>query len=263
MRLWWDLLAPDGYGYPWGRSLGAISYTDTMEIAGFLGTHPQFRPAPLPELASAYYAAWRWLRGDLKESTHLLSVFDFGRGDYSYITKEREWQQTPAFFGKVIDAHRAMMKTLERENVKAFPARLSLPEVARFEFFRQGPGRQMGVWIVRQRQFQFALPFVTGTKAGIADYEPAPHGLLGFAAPVERLYPCLTLFIELENGTTVVASDGADEIDSGPDGHSVTAIWRRWTVAGGKVDDLVDAGLSAKITWSIQGNTLRRTEAIT
>ena len=53
MKLWWDLLSPDGYGYSWGRSLGAISYMDTMEIAAFLGKHPEFRPAPLPQLASA------------------------------------------------------------------------------------------------------------------------------------------------------------------------------------------------------------------
>src|SRR5712664_561666 len=58
MKLWWDLLSPDGYGYSWGRSLGAISYMDTMEIAAFLGKHPEFRPAPLPHLASAYFAAW-------------------------------------------------------------------------------------------------------------------------------------------------------------------------------------------------------------
>jgi len=46
MRLWWDLLSPDGYGYSWGRSLGAISFMDTMEIAAFVGEHPEFRPAP-------------------------------------------------------------------------------------------------------------------------------------------------------------------------------------------------------------------------
>src|SRR5467141_4138317 len=52
MGLWWDLLTPDGYGYSWGRSLGAISYMDNMEIAAFLGKHPEFRPAPLSQLAS-------------------------------------------------------------------------------------------------------------------------------------------------------------------------------------------------------------------
>src|SRR5258708_1607551 len=98
MKLWWDLLSPDGYGYSWGRSLGAISYMDTMEIAAFVGQYPEFRPAPLAQLASAYYAAWRWLRNDFKDEIHLLSVFAFGRGDYGYITKEREWQRTTAFF---------------------------------------------------------------------------------------------------------------------------------------------------------------------
>jgi len=36
MKLWWDLLSPDGYGYPWGKEpRREISYMDTMEIAGF------------------------------------------------------------------------------------------------------------------------------------------------------------------------------------------------------------------------------------
>jgi len=52
---------------------------DTMEIAAFVGKYPEFRPAPLPQIASAYYAAWRWLRNDFKGETHLLSVFAFGR----------------------------------------------------------------------------------------------------------------------------------------------------------------------------------------
>jgi hypothetical protein len=102
MKLWWDLLSEDGYGYSWGRSLGAISYMDTLEIAAFLGQHSEFRPAPVAQLAAAYFAAWSWLRNDFNGQTHLLSVFAFGRGDYGYITKEREWQQTTTFFGKAI-----------------------------------------------------------------------------------------------------------------------------------------------------------------
>jgi hypothetical protein len=262
MRLWWELVAPDGYGYPWGRSLGAIGYMDTMEITAFLGTHPQFRPASLSDLASAYYNAWEWLRADLKESTHLLSVFDFGRGDYSYINKEREWQQTTAFFGKVIEAHRAMMQTLELESIKEFPRQVHLADVMRFEFFRQSPDRQMGVWIVRRGPLHFALPFVTGPKAATSDYEPAPHGLPGFAAPVERIYPCLTPFLELEDGRTIAAADGADEIVPAPDGRSVSAVWHRWVVPGAKAGETVEAGLVARVTWSLQANTLHRTETI-
>src|SRR5204862_3088423 len=45
MRLWWDIVSEDGYGYNWGRSQGVVSYLDTPEIVGFLATHPEFRPA--------------------------------------------------------------------------------------------------------------------------------------------------------------------------------------------------------------------------
>ena len=34
MRLWWDVISEDGYGYNWGRSQGVVSYLDTPEIAG-------------------------------------------------------------------------------------------------------------------------------------------------------------------------------------------------------------------------------------
>lgn len=264
MKLWWDLLSPDGYGYPWGRSLGAISYMDTMEIAAFLAKHPQFRPAPLPDLAAAYYAAWSWLRHDYSDERHLLSVFAFGRGDYSYITKEREWQQTTAFFGKAINAHEALMGALAKEHIESFPSQPKLPDVARFQFFREGSGgRKFGVWVVRQGGLRFALPFVTGPKAATSDYEPAPHGLEGFAAPVEKIYPCLVPFLELEDGRTIAAADGADEIRPAEDGKSVTAVWRNWVVPGTKTGETVDAGLVSQVTWSIDENELRRAETLT
>jgi len=263
MRLWWDVLSPDGYSYSWGRSLGAISYMDTMEIAAFLGEHPEFRPAPLPQLAAAYFAAWSWLRKDFNDQTHLLSIFAFGRGDYGYITKEREWQQTTTFLGKVIGAHKMFMKALEREGVKSFSPQLSLLDVARFEFFRNGPGRKFGVWVVRRGQIQFALPFVTGPKAATSDYQPAPHGFPGFAVPVERIYPCMVPFLELEDGRTIAAADGADEIRPAADGMSVTALSKRWVVVGSRAGETVDPGLLSELTWSFDGNTIRRMELLT
>jgi hypothetical protein len=264
MRLWWDLLSPDGYGYSWGRSLGAISYMDTLEIAAFVGEHPEFRPAPLARLASAYYAAWRWLRHDFNEEAHLLTVFAFGQGDYSYITKEREWQQTTTFLAKVIDAHGKFMSVLAKESVADFDPRPTLGNVARFVYFRKDPERKFGVWVVRQRNFHFALPFVTGPRAATSDYEPAPHGLPGFAAPVEKIYPCFVPFLELEDGRTIAAADGADEIRPAPDGLSVTAIWSHWVVPGAKTGETVDPGLKTEVTWSIaDGKNLHRTESIT
>jgi hypothetical protein len=263
MKLWWDLLSPDGYGYSWGRSLGAISYMDTMEIAAFVGKYPEFRPAPLSQIASAYYAAWRWLRNDFTDETHLLSVFAFGRGDYSYITREREWQQTTTFLAKVIGAHKEFMNALARHNITSFSPRPTLGNVARFVYFRNDSGRKFGVWVVRQGNMHFALPFVTGPRAAISDYEPAPHGLLGFAVPVEKIYPCLVPFLELEDGTTIAAADGADEIHPSSDGKSVTAAWKRWVVAGAKAGETIDPGLAMEVAWSLTKNGLRRSEVIT
>jgi hypothetical protein len=263
MKLWWDLLSPDGYGYSWGRSLGAISYMDTMEIAAFLGKHPEFQPAPLPQLASAYFAAWSWLRRDFNDQTHLLSIFSFGRGDYGYITKEREWQQTATFLGKVIGAHASFMQALEKEGVKTFAPQLSLADVARFEYFRKGPDREFGVWVVRQGNLHVALPFVTGPKAATSDYEPAPHGFPGFASPVEKIYPCLVPFLDLEDGRTIAPVDGADEIRPAADGKSVTAVWKRWVVVGSKAGETVNPDLASEVTWSLQGNTLHRVESLT
>src|SRR5215204_3830448 len=94
MRLWWDLVSDKGYGYNWGRSQGLVSYLDTLEIAAFLGANPEFRPAPIKEIAALYSQAWRWIRADYNDKTHMFRVFDYGRGNYSYISREREWQQT-------------------------------------------------------------------------------------------------------------------------------------------------------------------------
>jgi hypothetical protein len=263
MKLWWDLLSLDGYGYPWGRSLGAISYMDTMEIVGFLGIHPEFRPAPLPQLASAYFAAWSWLRRDFIDQTHLLSIFAFGRGDYGYITKEREWQQTTTFFGKIMAAHKMFMQAVADEDVKEFPSRLALNNVARFEFFRDGPGRKFGVWLVRHGEIHFALPFVTGPKAATSDYQPAPHGFPGLGVPVEKIYPCLVLFLELEDGRIISPVDGADEIRPAGDGMSLTAVWKHWVVAGAKAGESADESIVSKVSWSLLGNTLQRAESLT
>jgi hypothetical protein len=261
MRTWWDLLSPDGYGYPWGRSLGVISYIDTMEIVAFLGKHPQFRPAPLTDLATASCVAWQSLIENYQPERHLLNVLGFGRGNYGYINAEREWQQTTAFFGKVAGAHKSLIEALRAEHISSFSARLQLPDVARFEYFRKGP-RSAGVWLVREKDIPFALPITTGTKPGVSDYLPAPYNLAGFAPPVEQQLPTVTPYIELTDGRVVVAGDGADEIYPGQDGHSLRAVWRKWALVGGKAGQTIDPGISTEVTWTVQGNAFTRSETI-
>lgn len=262
MRLWWDIVAEDGYGYNWGRSQGVVSYLDTPEIVGFLATHAEFRPAPLADLAALYYQAWNYLQHDYRTDTHLLSIFAYGRGNYAYISREREWQQTTGFFGKLANSHTPIMNALEKEGVASFPIVPTLREVARFEFFRRTTERSAGVWVVRQGALRFALPITTGPKPGMSDYLPAPYGLAGFAAPVEQIYPVLTPHIELGDGRVVVATDGADSIDPGTDGRSLRVRWTKWAVVGTKSGHLEDIGLVTEVTWRIERNTLVREEVL-
>jgi hypothetical protein len=261
MRLWWDLVLPDGYGYAWGRSMGVVSYEDTMEIVGFLSRHPEFRPAPLDQLASAYYQAWRWLRHDYNDKTHVLSVFAFGRGSYSYISRDREWQQTTSFMGKTALANMLFSEALTREKLATIPVEIPRPNLARFVFFRHGD-RPMGVWLMRQGPLYFTLPITTGTKPGVADYLPAPHGLPGFANPVEQVYPSLTPFIELADGRVLTTTDGADEIEPAADGRSLRVVWRRWALIGGKSGELIDPHITSEVIWRVDGSTLVRDETL-
>ena len=261
MRLWWDLVLPDGYGYAWGRSMGVVSYMDTLEIVGFLAAHPEFRPAPIEQLASAYYQAWRWLRRDYNDKTHVLSVFGFGRGNYSYISRDREWQQTINFFGKGGLAHARFIQAMRGENIAKFESKIDRRDLARFVFFRQG-SRPAGVWLVRQGPIYFTLPITTGTKPGVADYLPAPHGLPGVANPVEQVYPSMVPFLELADGRIITATDGADEIAPGTNGKSLRVVWRRWALIGSKSGELVDPHITSEVIWHLEGSKLTRDETL-
>jgi hypothetical protein len=261
MRLYWDLVAPDGYAYPWGRSLGVVSYLDSIEIAAFLADQEDLRPAPLPDLAAAFAAAWRWLRRDYRDDAHLLSVLAFGRGNYAYISREREWQQTAGFLGKLAAAQAKLFAALEREGVAVLPDRVPMTPVARYVSFASGD-RPAGVWVVRQGPMRFALPITSGPRPGYADYLPAPHGLPGFAAPVELAVSALATFLELPDGRTLTTADGADAIEPDPDGRGVTARWRRLAVIGGGEGRRDEAGLTSTVRWRLDGARLRRIETL-
>ena len=264
MHLWWTILSPDGYSYNWGRTIGDNSYMDTLEIVAFLCAHPQFSPATIEQLATTYSLAWQSLRHDYDDEAHLLSLFAFGRGEYSYMTVSRQWQQTSGFFAKLAVTDEQVMDALHKANLTMFPAALDLPNVAEFTWFRRRDSgtRPSGVWAVRQGNLRFALPIVTGTEAAMSDYEPAPQGLPGFAVPVSQKYPCLVPFLELEGGKTVAAADGADEILPAADGRGLTVIWTHWAVVGGKAGERVDPSIRATVTWSLRGDTLIRRETL-
>ncbi len=263
MKLWWDIVSPEGYGYNWGRSQGLVSYLDTLEISAWLAKNPEFRPAPLTELAALYNQAWRWLRKDFNDTTHLFSVFAYGRGNYSYITVSREWQQTAVGFGKTIIANDEFIKVLEKENVTEFPAKPTLPDVARFEYFTKGKDKQEGVWLFRQGALRFALPITVGTKPGIADYLPAPFGLAGFSAPVEEVYPSFVPFLTLGDGQEYAASDGADIVSPGTDAHSLKFTNTKWAKVKSNSGERFDNGLRSDVEFVVENGKLIRRETVT
>jgi hypothetical protein len=97
----------------------------------------------------------------------------------------------------------------------------------------------------------------------VADYLPAPHGLPGFAVPVERDVPALVPYLELADGTTIVATDGADEIHPSADGRELRAVWRRWAQLGTRSGTLVDPGLVSDVRWTVRDGALTRAETLT
>ena len=63
---------------------------------------------------------------------------------------------------------------------------------------------------MRQGALRFALPITTGPNPDCLITCRRHTALQGFAAPVEQIYPVLAPYLELEDGRTVVATDGAD-----------------------------------------------------
>ena len=263
MKLWWDLVSPEGYGYNWGRSQGLVSYLDTMEIVAFVGTHPEFRPASLSELAALYNQAWRWIRADYNDTTHQFSVFAYGRGNYAYINPSREWQQTGTGMGKILMAHDEFMRVLEKEKLETFPAKPTLPDVARFEYFSKAADKPEGVWLFRQGKLRFALPITVGTKPAIADYLAAPFGMAGFAAPVEEVYPSYVPFLTLADGKTYAAADGATSITPAADGRSLKFSNTKWAQVGSKSGDRFEIGLKSNVEFLVKDGVLVRLETVT
>jgi hypothetical protein len=96
----------------------------------------------------------------------------------------------------------------------------------------------------------------------MSDYLPAPHGLPGFAAPVEQIYPALAPYLELADGRTVVATDGADVIEPAADGQSLRLRWTKWAVVGTPSGKVQDVGLVSEVVWRIENGTLTRDETL-
>ena len=252
MKLWWDLVSPDGYGYPVGPE----------PRRGQLSRHPRRSSRSSPRIPSSgprRFPIWRASiasRGSGCGRTTtteriVLSVFAPGRGNYAYIIEgprvaadRRLLRQGPDGAGHPDEASSRPRRST------SFPEHPTLPDVARFEFFRRGD-RPAGVWLVRQGPLRFALPITSGTKPGVADYLPAPARASRLRAfPSSRPTPRAPPTSRCPTGGSSIATDGADEIVPAADGRSVRATWRRFVVKGGKTGEWVEPGFEVSNTWT-------------
>jgi hypothetical protein len=81
--------------------------------------------------------------------------------------------------------------------------------------------------------------------------------------PVEQNVPALSPYLELADGRTIVAADGADEIHPSADGNSLRIVWRRWAQVGTKSGQLVTPGLTSEVVWMLRDGLLERRETVT
>jgi hypothetical protein len=129
--------------------------------------------------------------------------------------------------------------------------------------FDKAPERSAGVWVVRQGALRFALPITTGPKPGMSDYLPSRRtDLPGFAAPVEQIYPALTPYVDLNDGRTVVATDGADAIEPAADGRCCAFVGPSGPWSARRQAKVQDVGLTSEVVWRIENGTLIREETL-
>ena len=100
------------------------------------------------------------------------------------------------------------------------------------------------------------------SKAGYVGLLAGAAWFAGFAAPVEQIYPVLTPYVELADGRTVVATDGADVIEPSADGLSLRVRWNKWAVVGTPSGKVQDVGLVSEVVWAIENGTLTREETL-
>jgi len=72
----------------------------------------------------------------------------------------------------------------------------------------------------------------------------------------------LTPYVELTDGRTVVATDGADVIEPAADGLSLRVRWNKWAVVGTPSGKVQDVGLVSEVVWRVESGTLTREETL-
>jgi hypothetical protein len=246
-ELWWDLFSPaTGHSSLWGRSR-QNSWGDSFEQAAFFAQNPEISPASKEQLAAAFISAYHYyLNYEYNLNSHLNRMLDFGRGTYSYAGRNRIWSYTIGTLGKMSQSLNLLTNSLKLEKIKDFPTELHLPDVNRFQVFRDQE-RIYGIWILRKENNSIALPVVG--NAVLTDYLPVPFGIAGIELPVSQKAPTLVPFIKLPDGSQLTTAQGADAIELKEEDNSLSLTWDKWSSLKGELKVIP---IQATATWQIE-----------
>lgn len=250
-KLWWDQYNPEmGHAAPYGRSL-QNAWDDVWEQTATLSAYPNYAPASMPELASAFLISWNYyIDNQYNSQTHLNKMLEFGKGTYSYAGRNRIFSYTAHSFGKALESAKALLLNLEKQKIFCFNNGLTFKPKSSLYIFKETP-KKSGVWVVRTKKNLITIPFVSGTSAHITDYLTTVHGLKGFQVPVGIPFSAGVPF--LENEMNMVAPTGpCDSLSISKDSSTLTAVWN--TLVDGKGQPSEFASCKAK--FEVLGETI-------
>ncbi|HYE07224.1 MAG TPA: hypothetical protein VEL07_17045 [Planctomycetota bacterium] len=213
VRLLESLALENGAAVAWGRSVGANSVLVTLELAALaLQRGLAADPARMLGLAeNAFRAFDGWIDDDLI-SAHRGRMTDGYRGPHRLV------EMTLDCLIKVLHAAGRLAEVAPvvacADRKRLFPA---VDDLTRFD----GPGA--GVWMYRDRDLAFQLPFVRGYNS---DYLAHPRFPGVFEVPVDSAMACGVP--RLAMGTTEFTCSGVPAaITKAPRG--ITATWDAFT----------------------------------
>jgi hypothetical protein len=144
------------------------------------------------------------------------------------------------------------VNALEKEGIATFPVVPALSRVARFEFFRKTTGAIGGCLVSATRDASLCVADHDWSKAGNVRLFTGAARLAGFCCTGRADLSALTAYVELADGRTVVATDGADVIEPATDGQSLHVRWTRWAVVGTPAGKVQDVGLTSDVVWRLK-----------
>ncbi len=260
LQLWYDMLNPlTGCPNTYGRGR-QFTIDDNFERIYACLLYPDISPASKPELLQLFIKTYNyWLSTQYNPATHRARSAEFGRAADDVPGQKPD--PVADMFGTLQKADRCLgllpkLSKADEKKLQPISQALSLPEVSRLQWFRNGTGRKMGLWVYRNNRISFAMP-VTGSpfRGANADNLPMPYGFPGIQVPANSQLPCLVPHLTLPSGTVITTAEGADTLSLSPDGSTLRMVTEEWATPSGA---LTTPGIRCITLWKADKNVLEQ-----